>query len=253
MIRRTRKEKVHRILGCTLMALLVVLLGCSFVIARRHVSYAIHPSRTVIRIVDTGKGRFLREREVAAVLPIDLKDSISRGVDPDRIERDLVDASTYIRSATAFISPSTKRLHVVVHERTPIIRYFRNGTSWYLDDEGISVPQRQGSTAYVPLAEGTMTDGTIHYVLYPLAQYLYDHSEWSHFFSYIEIISESKIHLYPRVGTVVFELHGLETLEQDLAKIPIYYKDIEPQVGTNKYALVKLSYENQIVCVKREK
>lgn len=55
------------------------------------------------------------------------------------------------------------------------------------------------------------------------------------------------------MGTVVFELHGLETLEQDLAKIPVYYNKIEPQVGTNKYSLVKLSYDNQIVCVKREK
>lgn len=251
-MKRTRRERVRRILGWIGVALLVILLGCSFIYARMHVSYAIYPSRTVIRVGEQEDGSFLKAREVARVLPVDLTDSISRGVDPHQIERDLVDASTYISSATAYISPSTMRLHVIVHERVPIIRYLRNGTSWYLDEEGISVPQRQGSAAYVPIASGLMTDGTISYQLYPLAKYLAEHKEWCHFFSYIEILPDDKVHLYPRVGTVIFELHGLETIERDLEKIRTYYKEIEPRVGTNKYRLVKLSYDNQIVCVRKD-
>ena len=61
MARRKERKRLRRILGWTVMGLLVILLGCSFVLARRHVSYAIYPSRTAIRIEDTGKGRFLQE------------------------------------------------------------------------------------------------------------------------------------------------------------------------------------------------
>lgn len=250
--REGNKKRLRQVLSGLLLGVLVVLLGCSFVLSRRQISYAIYPCDTVITILDDGTGQFLHEREVASLLPIDLTDSISRGVDLHAIERDLTEASTYVRSATAFISPSTMRLHVIVHERTPIIRYSRGGATWYLDSEGISVPQRHGTAAYVPIATGAMTDGNIRYTLYPLAKYLHDHDEWSHFFSYIDILSDSRIHLYPRVGTVVFELHGIDTLESDLAKIPVYYREIEPRVGTSKYSVVKLSYDNQIVCVKKK-
>ena len=62
MVRCKRRERLRRILGWTVMGLLVILLGCSFVLARRHVSYAIYPSRTAIRIQATGKGLSWRKR-----------------------------------------------------------------------------------------------------------------------------------------------------------------------------------------------
>ena len=38
MVRRKERKRLRRILGWTVMGLLVILLGCSFVLARRHVS-----------------------------------------------------------------------------------------------------------------------------------------------------------------------------------------------------------------------
>lgn len=248
------RRRLRRILGITLVVSLVVLLCGSAIIAHRQVTYAVYPCRTTIRIVQEGNGEaFLRPEEVAQALSIDLTDSISRGIDPHRIEQELATASPYIRRATAYVSPSTQRLHLLISGRTPIVRYWRDGSWWFLDSEGIALSRRPGTAVYVPVAGGHLTDGTVHRLLYPLADYLCTHEEWSHFFGYIEILSETKVHLHPRIGSVVFEIRGIDTLESDLAKIPVYYRKIEPQVGTNAYSLVKLSYENQIVCVRNPK
>lgn len=47
-------------------------------------------------------------------------------------------------------------------------------------------------------------------------------SRWTNFFGLIDVKSETCVHLYPRVGDFIFELQGIETIGDDLDKIPIF-------------------------------
>lgn len=251
-----KKETKHKITKTVLRVLagvLLLVLTVSFFVSRGQARYAVIPYKTIVKIDRSSpRSAFLREEEVVKELPFSLKDSISSPVRIGELEHTLVEKISYLKSAKVFISPATRTLNVHVLERTPILRYYRGGKSFFLDEEGVSVPSRVGAAADVPIATGMLTDSIISSTVYPLAGYLSRSDAYRTFFPFIDVISDRQVHLYPRIGDYIFELHGIATLEQDLDKIPIFYKDIVPQVGANKYSLVKLSYKDQIICTRQE-
>ena len=251
-----KKETRHRIRKTTLRViagLLVALLPITFFLSRGEARYAILPYKTLVKIDRTSpKSSFLGEEEVVAQLPFALTDSVSSPVKIEELEHRLTENIAYIKRATVYISPSARTLNIRITERNPILRYYKGGKVFFLDDEGISVPGRIGVAADVPIAAGALTDSVITHTVYPLALYLSRSETFRTFFPYIDVLSDRQLHLYPRVGDYIFELHGVSDLPTDLEKVPIFYKKIVPQVGVEKYRLVKLSYRNQIVCVLRD-
>lgn len=247
-----RQRTIQILLQVAAGLLLLILLG-SYPLSRGQARFAVLPYKTRIHILGgTQESSFLRESEVAELLPFSLKDSSSMAIRTGQLEEDLTSEIPYVRYASAYVSPATRTLNISILERTPIIRYFRGGESYFMDDEGVSIKGRVGSAAYVPIATGLLTDSIIQSTLYPLATYLHHHKDYRHFFTLIDIAPGRKIHLYPRVGECVFELHGLSTLDEDLSKVPVFYQKILPQTGTNRYKLVKLSYKDQIVCQRKK-
>ncbi len=232
--------------------LLTLLLG-SYLLSRGQARFAVYPYKTHISILGgTEESSFLRQSEIIDLLPFSTKDSTSMPIRTEWLEQTLLHEIPYVRSACAYVSPSTRTLNITILERTPIIRYYRGGETYFMDDEGVTIRGRIGSAAYVPIAMGNLNDSILHSTLYPLATHLHASKDYRHFFSLIDIVSERKVHLYPRVGDYIFELHGLDTIDEDLDKIPIFYKKILPKTGTNHYKLIKLSYKDQIVCQRRK-
>lgn len=247
------KQRVIQSLLLIAAGVLVLILIGSYPLSRRQARFAVFPYKTRVNILGgSQESSFLRQTEVTDLLPFSLTDSSSMPIRTAHLEQELVREIPYVRYACAYVSPATRTLNINILERTPIIRFYRDGQTYFMDDEGISIRGRVGSAAYVPVAIGMLTDSIVQSTLYPLATYLHESKEYRHFFSLIDIVSERKVHLYPRVGDYIFELHGLGTLEEDLSKIPIFYEKILPQTGTNQYRLIKLSYKDQIICQRRE-
>lgn len=246
------KPRLRHTLLITLSLLLTLGLIGSFLLSRRGGDYRILPYKTRISIRGDAKSAFLTSDEVFKLLPFHSTDSTFTSVRPHEIESLLTTQSPYIRHAQVYVSPSARALNVRIDERHPIITFYRGRQSYYLDSEGREIEGMVGTSAYVPVAVGHLTDSIVQSTLLPLAQFLRSESRWTGFFGLIDIRSEEVIHLYPRVGDFIFELQGIATLDEDLNKIPIFYKEIVPKAGADKYHLIKLSYKDQIVCRKRD-
>ena len=109
-----------------------------------------------------------------------------------------------------------------------------------------------GVSVYLPIVRAHQVDSiTLKQTLLPLSQFMQTHEDWASFFSVIELKEGNRLHFYPRVGDYIFEVLGTTNLEEDLEKIHTFYNKIVPQVGANRYQLVKLSYSGQIVCKRR--
>lgn len=240
----------HTLITITAILLLILLVG-SFVTSRGVEDFRVLPYRTQIHVRGDAKSAFLSDEEVFRLLPFKSTDSTAIAVRPHELESLLTAQSTYIRRAEVYVSPSSRALNVRVDERHPILTFYRGDQSYYLDSEGKEIVNRVGTSAYVPVAVGNLSPEIIQSTLFPIAQFLQKESKWTHFFGLIDVQSESCIQLYPRVGDFIFELQGIETIAEDMGKIPVFYKDIVPKVGSDKYKLIKLSYKNQIVCRKR--
>ncbi|MDO5036072.1 MAG: hypothetical protein Q4D93_03830 [Porphyromonas sp.] len=245
------KKKAILLVELIAVLILIALLLYSYIAYRGESRYAVRPSNTRITIEHTGGLDFLQEEDVARLLPFALQDSSLVAVNPAKVESLLITNLTYAQEVNTYISPSTNTLNIHLKSRTPILRYLQGGRWYFLDSEGSPIVPRVGSSAYVPVAVGNITDETVSTLLLPLAQYLKSNKKWHHFFGLIEIVSPRKIHLHPRVGDYIFEITSVDNLDEDLSKISIFYQKIVKQVGANKYRLVKLSYKDQIVCKKR--
>lgn len=247
-------HRLLRIIGATVCLLLI---GYTFVLALRRIQdngseRLFRPDKTRVRLLHKGReSSFLTERDVMALLPFKSTDTTVIEADVHKVESLLSARSPYISEVVAYVSPWGKSMNIDIVERSPLVRYYARGESYYVDDMGKSFANRSGAAAHLPLVTGTQSCEEVSEVLYRLGEYLKEHEVWQDFVASIHIVSPLEIHLYPRVGDYVFVIDDLEDLDDKLSKIPIFYKKILPKVGANKYKYINLSYKGQIVCKKR--
>jgi cell division protein FtsQ len=72
-------------------------------------------------------------------------------------------------------------------------------------------------------------------------------SFWHAQIAQLDIDSKGRISILPQIGNQTIEFGQAESLEIKLKKLKIFYKEILPQMGWNKYKRVSLEYEGQIV------
>ena len=70
---------------------------------------------------------------------------------------------------------------------------------------------------------------------------------WNAQIAQLDIDSKMRITIYPQVGDERIEFGKPENVETKLKKLMIFYKEILPRMGWNKYDRVNLEYEGQIV------
>lgn len=70
---------------------------------------------------------------------------------------------------------------------------------------------------------------------------------WNAQITQLDIDNKLRITLYPQVGNEVIEFGKPEDIDTRFKKLKIFYKEILPKVGWNKYDRVNLEYEGQIV------
>lgn len=244
----------HKLLRLLLWLLALILIGVmiySYISMRGQARYIIQPNRTRVVVKGSEKG-FLDKEDVTQFLPLDITDTTLMAVDLTQIESGLAQEIPYAKWVNAYISPASQQLTVQIESRKPTLRYFTNQGSFFLDEEGNPMPTKVGVSVYLPTLRAEKVDiYTLQHILLPLSQFMQENPEWAHFFSIIELKEDNRLHFYPRVGDYIFEVMGAKNLSEELPKIHIFYNKIVPQVGANRYQLVKLSYEGQIVCKKR--
>lgn len=245
------KRDVRRFLIWLFAIVLLGVMSYSYFALRGQARYIVQPNRTRVMIHGSEKG-FLDKEDVAHVLPIDLTDTTTISVDLSEIENRIRQEIPYAKGVNAYISPATRQMTVEVESRKPTLRFFSDQGSFYLDDEGNPMRTKVGVSVYLPIVRAHQVDSiTLQQTLLPLSQFMQSHEEWASFFSVIELKEGNRLHFYPRVGDYIFEVLGTSNLEEDLEKIHTFYNKIVPQVGANRYQLVKLSYSGQIVCKRR--
>jgi cell division protein FtsQ len=70
---------------------------------------------------------------------------------------------------------------------------------------------------------------------------------WKAQISQLDIDGNGRISILPQVGDERIEFGKPKDLESKFGKLMIYYKEILPSMGWNKYKRVNLEYEGQIV------
>jgi len=212
-----------------------------------------------IRMVNINENHFLDENDIIDVMQLDRENL--KGASLDRVNLKEVEQKIkrepFIKDAQLY-SDLKGNLVVRTELRRPVARIVRNdGPDGYIAEDGTIMPVSDKFTARVVLISGPYVNSLLRQKnlndfedgknLLGLIEAIRDDEFWNAQIAQLEIDSKMRITIFPQVGDERIEFGKPENSEVKFKKLMIFYKEILPRMGWNKYSRVNLEYEGQIV------
>ncbi len=204
-----------------------------------------------VNIYDAEEYVFVDEDEVLRLLKRhygELHTVTIAQVDQDSVERALK-KNAFIKSAQFFYDLDGN-FHVGITQRKPVMRVISN-RSFYIDEEGKTMPLSKKYTPRVVVATGNISETFACERLYPFVMNLREDSFWEALVEQIVVTNDEEVILIPKVGNFRIRLGELEQVERKLENLYLFLQEGIALKGWNNYREINLKYENQIVCVKK--
>lgn len=159
-------------------------------------------------------------------------------------------------------------LCINIYQYNPIAQIFDNkGYSYYLSEEGQFLPIKTSVSFYVPIFNGNIPNNkrifeekinvkdTIFYnkierMIYEFAYNLYTNEYAGNLIDQVYIDKEQELTLIPKIGNFVIFFGDTTNFEAKIEKLKAFYTTGLPRVGWDRYSIINLKFDNQIVCVK---
>ena len=201
---------------------------------------------------DSARLHFVTSKEIRKLLT-------SNGLNPvgmnmsdipaSKIEKTLKSQSR-IKHVVCYKTPAGG-FHIEITQREPILRIMNNRNNYYVDSEGVIMPDSENFTAYVPVATGAIDEALAKGALYDFALYLKRDAFWNAQIEQIYIDYNENVELIPRVGNQIIILGKLDNYEYKLKKLLALYKNGFSRTGWNCYRKIDLRFDNQVVCTRK--
>jgi cell division protein FtsQ len=174
-------------------------------------------------------------------------------IDLSKLERQL-EKSSWIRDAELYFD-SRNVLHVIVFEREPIARVFTTaGRSFYIDSSGTRLPLLDKVSVRVPVITNftnarklSSADSLVLNDMKHLATFVNGHEFWSAQVAQIDIIGARSYEIIPTVGNHMIRIGDADNLEQKFSRLMVYYKQVVPKVGLEKYAALDARFDGLVI------
>ena len=149
-------------------------------------------------------------------------------------------------------------LVVNVSLRRPMARLVQEGApDAYLSEEGLVMPVSDRFSSRVMILSGPMVrqlllDQDLNKSEYgqhlmELLEYIRKDDFLSKQVAEIELRNDGRMNFLPQIGSQVIEFGKPELMEEKFLKLKVFYKDILPERGWNRYQRVNLEFADQIV------
>ena len=212
-----------------------------------------------IKMKNADENHFLDEDDIVKLM--ELKMDNLKGASLDRVNMKEVEnkirRDPFIKDAQLY-SDLKGNLVVSAEVRRPIARIVRSdGPDGYIAEDGTIMPVSDKFTSRVILISGSFVKQMLkqHNLnttesgkqLIMLINTIRENEFWKAQIAQLDIDSKMRITIYPQVGDERIEFGRPENVDTKLTKLMIFYKEILPRMGWNKYDRVNLEYEGQIV------
>ena len=156
-----------------------------------------------------------------------------------------------VKTANVFVT-SSGGIRAEIENRRPVLRVIASqGDNYYIDNERERVPLSKIYTADLPLATGAVKESFAKTDLYDFAVFLSKNTFWNDQIEQIVVLPNEDIKLIPRVGRQEIILGKLDNYQEKLNKLRAFYEKGISETGWNRYSVINLKYDKQVVCTKR--
>lgn len=240
-----------------ILAAAIVVIGIIAFTERRQADVSIRD--VSVKIDNLNNNHFLDEADVLDLMQIQKENLTGTRVDNINLKsiESKIKKQPYIKEADLYTDLKGNLL-VRAELRRPVARIVRNdGPDGYVAEDGTIMPVSDkftsrvllisGSYANQLLKQGNLNDNEETRKVLGLIDHIREHEFWSAQIAQLDIDSKGKITIFPQVGDERIEFGTTDNAGVKFKKLMIFYKEILPRIGWNKYNRVNLEYEGQIV------
>ncbi|MFT4153938.1 cell division protein FtsQ/DivIB [Parafilimonas sp.] len=217
-------------------------------------------SNIEININGVVNNMFIKKVDVVDVLS---RNSISAGQTLSDINlknaEQMLEKNAWIRDAELFFD-NHQMLHVHITEREPLARVFTvNGHSFYIDSTGMRLPVNENAAARLivftsfPSDKPVLSkpDSLVLDDVKRIAQYISADSFLNAQTAQVNITPQRTYEITPVVGGQLIKIGNGESLDEKFAKLMAFYKQVFSKSGFEKYSMIDVQYEGQVVAVRK--
>ena len=160
-----------------------------------------------------------------------------------------VEKNKIVRDAEVYLTNSGK-LKVKVAQRIPLYKIMGDGGNFFVDYDGVMLPMQSVYPVKLPIVTGTIEKEFAANELREFVLYLQDNQFWSQQIDQI-CVRGREVELIPKVGNHRILMGTLTDVDKKLKRLKKFYSKGLNEVGWNRYSVISLKYDKQIVCTKR--
>ncbi|MBT8281820.1 MAG: hypothetical protein KJO16_09590 [Muriicola sp.] len=159
----------------------------------------------------------------------------------------VIETHNMVKSAQVYLTIDDK-LTSKIFQRQPIGRV-EGITTFYLDEEGKSMPLSKLHSARVPIITGEITGKSLDDV-FEILKYINQDEFFRKNVIGIHIEAEERYQLKFRVEDFIVDLGNVDDLEKKFKNFKAFYAKALKDKSLRDYAVVNLEFDNQVVCTK---
>ena len=159
----------------------------------------------------------------------------------------IIESSPMVKNAQVYFSVEGKLISEIT-QRKPIGRV-EGVNRFYLDDDGKRMPLSKYHSARVPIITGKITGKSLEDA-YVILDYIYKDEFLRKNVIGIHIKDEDDYQLKLRVEEFVVNLGDVQNLDEKFKNFMAFYLKATKDNTLEKYAVVSLEFDNQVVCTK---
>ena len=243
---------MKKILYIIVTILLLAYLGASVYYFTNKKESNVVCEKVEVVIADGLEKQFLTEKDIVAMLtkanlyPLNkMSNEINTHLIKEALlTNDIVESAEVVRSVSGKIT-------ITIWQKMPVLRIFSAGGSYFVDKFGQVMPASLGQAIFVPVASGNIEKSFAVSELCKFALFLQNDAFWNDQITQIYVRTTKDIEIVPRVGRHRILLGSLDDFEKKLKYLRMFYEQVIPKMGWEKYSVINLKYKNQIVCTKK--
>lgn len=162
---------------------------------------------------------------------------------------EFIESNHNIEKAELYLSING-HLFVEIQQRKPLLRVFEPQQSYYLDDDLLKFSLSDKFSARVKHLYWSEPNLVREKELSKLMMHINEDPFMDAQIIAIEFDEDNEIVLYPRMGQHKIVIGKSTDLKKKITKLKAFYKHGLEEIGWDKYKILNLKYENQVVCTK---
>ncbi len=206
----------------------------------------------VVEIVNEDASEFIDREDIYKILK--QQGWLFEGTSMDSISTEKMEARLsefpWLENAECYKTVDDK-IKINVSQRKPLVRVMAGHQNYYMDDSGHQMPPGIFTAAHVPVVTGVEPDSLLRNDVLNIIRFINEDEFLKAQIQQLNINRDREFVMIPRAGKQEIWFGEASDIATKFYKLKKLYKEEFGENGWNRYRVIDLRFDNQVVCTKK--